>query len=32
MNAKLKTQVKDLYVDLTGGHIPGVRHMAELEV
>lgn len=29
---ELKSNLKDIYSDLSGGHIPGARHMAELEV
>ena len=28
----LETHLKDLYEDLTGGHIPGVRKVGELQV
>jgi hypothetical protein len=28
----LQNHLKDLYDDLTGGHIPGVRKVAELQV
>lgn len=29
---ELQENLKDLYQDLTGGHIPGVRKVAELPV
>ena len=29
---ELQANLKDLYDDLTGGHIPGVRKMAELQI
>ena len=29
---ELQENLKDLYDDLTGGHIPGVRKVAELQV
>jgi hypothetical protein len=29
---ELKENLKDLYDDLSGGHIPGVRKVAELQV
>lgn len=29
---ELKTHLADLYADLTGGEIPHIRHVAELEV
>lgn len=28
----VKEHLKDLYSDLTGGHIPGIRRVAELPV
>lgn len=28
----LQDHLKDLYEDLTGGHIPGIRKVAELQV
>jgi predicted RNase H-like HicB family nuclease len=28
----LQDHLRDLYADLTGGHIPGVRKVAELQV
>ena len=28
----LQDNLKDLYDDLTGGHIPGVRKVAELQI
>jgi predicted RNase H-like HicB family nuclease len=28
----LKAHLKDIYKDLTGGHIPGVRKVGELQV
>ena len=30
--AELKDQLKDLYEDLTGGHIPAARKVAELSI
>ncbi len=30
--ADLEAHLKDLYGDLTGGHIPGVRKVGELQV
>ncbi|MBC8374157.1 MAG: type II toxin-antitoxin system HicB family antitoxin [Phycisphaerae bacterium] len=29
---ELQENLKDLYADLTGGHIPGVRKVAELQI
>ena len=29
---ELQENLKDLYHDLTGGHIPGVRKVAELQI
>ena len=29
---ELQENLKDLYDDLTGGHIPGVRRVAELQI
>ena len=29
---ELQENLKDLYADLTGGHIPGVRKVAELPI
>ena len=29
---ELQENLKDLYHDLTGGHIPGVRRVAELQI
>lgn len=29
---ELKENLKDLYADLTGGHIPNVRKVAELQI
>ncbi|MCX6348907.1 MAG: type II toxin-antitoxin system HicB family antitoxin [Candidatus Aureabacteria bacterium] len=29
---ELQGNLKDLYEDLTGGHIPGVRHVSELQI
>jgi hypothetical protein len=29
---ELQENLKDLYSDLTGGQIPGVRHVAELRI
>ena len=29
---ELQENLKDLYEDLTGGHIPGVRKVAELRI
>lgn len=29
---ELQENLKDLYDDLTGGHIPGVRKVAELQI
>ncbi len=29
---ELQENLKDLYADLTGGEIPGVRHVAELRI
>jgi predicted RNase H-like HicB family nuclease len=28
----LKENLRDLYADLTGGHVPGVRRIAELDI
>jgi predicted RNase H-like HicB family nuclease len=30
--AELRQNLKDLYEDLSGGHIPGVRKVAELKI
>jgi predicted RNase H-like HicB family nuclease len=30
--AELEVNLKDLYADLTGGKVPGVRHVAELQI
>jgi predicted RNase H-like HicB family nuclease len=30
--AELQENLKDIYGDLTGGHIPGVRKVAELHI
>jgi predicted RNase H-like HicB family nuclease len=29
---ELQENLKDLYADLTGGHIPGIRRVAELPI
>ena len=29
---ELQENLKDLYADLTGGHIPGVRKVSELQI
>ena len=29
---ELQQNLKDIYEDITGGHIPGVRHVAELQI
>lgn len=29
---ELQENLKDLYADLTGGHIPGIRKVAELPI